>query len=309
MVALLATMGLNLKQLLSTSAQRYSTLTLSTKVSTEAGRILGPFDSPPLPNLQCSGLGAIPKHDGGSQMIRISLICIIESNINDFIDINTYTVSYCTVDDAYTTTNKLGQGALFSKIHLKNAFRLIPVQQEDWNLLDIYWKSKYYKDTRLPFGLRSAPLFNQLADAIHWMLQNNYEIHHLLHYLYDFLTAGPADSNICNHNLTAMKSLCQAIGAPIKDEKVEGPTTRLTILGIVLDTVSMEASFSVKRKTPLLTAVHSFHTFKKCTKRLFLSLIGILSFACKVVPAGRIFEGSETKAMLLPGHLGIPGIG
>ena len=24
-----------------------------------------PFDDPPLPNLRCSGLGAIPKHDGG----------------------------------------------------------------------------------------------------------------------------------------------------------------------------------------------------------------------------------------------------
>ena len=157
-----------------------------------------------------------------------------------------YTLSYCTVDDAHTIINKLGQGALLSKIDLKNAFRLIPVRQKDWNLLGIYWKSKYYIDTCLPFGLRSAPfLFNQLADAIHWILKNNYEVHHLLHYLDDFLTAGSADSNACNHNLTAMKSLCQAIRASIKNEKVEGPTTRLTFLGIVLDTVSTEASISV----------------------------------------------------------------
>ena len=39
----------------------------------------------------------------------------------------------------------------------------------------------------------------------------------------------------------------------------------------------------------MLTAIHSFHTFKECTKRQLLSLIGKLSFACKVVPAGRIF--------------------
>jgi len=36
-------------------------------------------------------------------------------------------------------------------------------------------------------------------------------------------------------------------------------------------------------------AIHSFCTLKKCTKRELLSLIGKLSFACKVVPAGRIF--------------------
>ena len=121
------------------------------------------------------------------------------------------------------------------------------------------------------------------------VLQNNYEVHHLLHYLDDFLTAGPAYSNTCHHNLSAMKSLCQAIGAPIKEEKVEGPTTRLTFLGIVLDTVSMEASISVERKTSLLTAIHSFLTFRKCTKRQLLSLIGKLSFSCRVVPAGQIF--------------------
>ena len=155
-----------------------------------------------------------------------------------------------------------------------NAFRLIPVQQEDWNLLGIYWKSKYYIDTCLPFGLCSAPfLFNQLADAIQWILQNNHEVHHLLHYLDDFLTAGPADSNTCNHNLTAMKSLCQAIEAPIKDEKVEVPTTRLTLLGIVLDTVSMEASISVERKTSLLTAIYLFHTFKNVQRGNFYPLL------------------------------------
>ena len=137
------------------------------------------------------------------------------------------------------------------------------MRQEDWNLLDIYWKSEYYINTCLPFGLRSTPfLFNKLADAIHWILLNNYEVHRLLHYLDDFLTAGPADSDTCYHNLSTMKSLCQTIGAPIKEEKVEGPTTRLTCLGIVLDTVTMEASISEELKTSLLTAIYSFRTFK-----------------------------------------------
>ena len=52
----------------------------------------------------------------------------------------------------------------------------------------------------------------------------------------------------------------------------------------------MEASISVEHKTSLLTAIHLFLIFRKCTKRQLLSLIGKLSFACKVVvPAGRIF--------------------
>ena len=133
--------------------QHTSIIDESLKKETETGRILGPFDSPPLPNWR------IIHH----------LSAPTGSSINDFIDANTYTLTYCTVDDAYIIINKLGQGALLSKIDLKNAFRLMPVRQEDWNLLGIHWKRKYYiEDTCLPFGLRSAPfLFNRLADAIH----------------------------------------------------------------------------------------------------------------------------------------------
>ena len=83
-------------------------------------------------------------------------------------------------------------------------------------------------DTCLPFGLRSAPfLFNQLADAIHWILHQQYGVRHLLHYLDDFLTAGPPNSNACHQNLSYMLSLCNRIGTPIKTEKVEGPGSTL----------------------------------------------------------------------------------
>ena len=51
-------------------------------------------------------LGAIPKHDGGWRIIY-HLSAPTGSSINDFIDVITYTLTYCTVDDAYTIINKL----------------------------------------------------------------------------------------------------------------------------------------------------------------------------------------------------------
>ena len=87
-----------------------------------------------------------------------------------------------------------------------------------------------------------------------------------------------------------MLSLCNSINAPLKLEKVEGPTTCLTFLGIQIDTITMQASISTDKKQALLLhALHNFQRRHKCTKRELLSLIGKLSFACKVVPAGRIF--------------------
>ena len=211
-------------------------------------RILGPFDSPPLPNLRCSGLGLVPKHDGGWRTIY-HLSAPPGHSINDFIDPSTYTLTYCTVDNAYAIVNHLGPGTLLSKIDLKNAFRLIPVRPTDWNLLGIFWQRKYYIDTCLPFGLRSAPcIFDRLATAIHWILQNNYNVNFLLHYLDDFLTAGPPDSSVCSQNLESMLTLCYRINAPVKVEKVIPPTTQITFLGIVIDTIAMTASISQERK-------------------------------------------------------------
>ena len=255
----------------------------------EAGRILGPFTSPPLPNFRTSGLSLVPKHDGGWRIIY-HLSAPHGFSINDYIDSSLYSLSYCSIDDAYAIINKLGPGALLSKIDLKDAFRLIPVRPADWNLLGIYWKQNFYIDTCLPFGLRSAPyLFNRFSHALHWILEHNCGVEHLLHYLDDFFTAGPVNSNACEHNLHAMLSLCKTLNTPIKPSKVEGPTTSLTFLGIHLDTISMEANITDERKQALLQELTLLRARHKCTKRELLSLIGKLSFSCKILPAGQIF--------------------
>jgi len=79
------------------------------------------------------------------------------------------------------------------------------------------------------------------------------------------------------------------INAPVKSSKIEGPSTSLTFLEIHLDTVTMEASITAERKESLLQELHHIHSLCKCTKQQLLSLIGKLSFSCKVLPAGRIF--------------------
>jgi len=86
----------------------------------------------------------------------------------------------------------------------------------------------FYVNTCLPFGLRSAPfLFNRLSDVIHWVLQHNYGVAHLLDYLNDFFTAGRANTDDCKNNLAAMLFLCNKINAPVKSSKVEGLSTSL----------------------------------------------------------------------------------
>lgn len=73
-----------------------------------AQRIAGPFDTPPLPNLQYSGVGVVPKKTGGWQMI-MHLSVPAGSSINVGINKEEFTLHYSTIDDAVRMVNKLGR--------------------------------------------------------------------------------------------------------------------------------------------------------------------------------------------------------
>ena len=94
------------------SAYQHPTTSDATlKKECHLGRILGPFPYPPLPNFQTSGLGLVPKYDGGWRIIyHLSAPPYI--SINDFIDPDDYSLSYCTIDDAYDFINQLGPGTV-----------------------------------------------------------------------------------------------------------------------------------------------------------------------------------------------------
>lgn len=133
---------------------------------------------------------------------------------------------------------KAGKGALMGKIDIKNAYRIIPIHPEDQYLLGMKWRDQYYIDLALPFGLRSAPcIFNNLAELFKWILQNNYNVQQLLHYLDDFFTIGPAGADTCSTYLHAIEQAAIDTGIPLAPEKCEGPSTCLTFLGIELDSV------------------------------------------------------------------------
>ena len=84
---------------------------------------------PPLPNSRCFGLRLIAKHDGGWRII-CHLSAPYGSSINDYSNPDYYSL-YCVVDDVFAIVNSLGTGVFMSKIDLKNAFHLIPVNPYD----------------------------------------------------------------------------------------------------------------------------------------------------------------------------------
>ena len=127
------------------------------------GHTAGPFQTPPIPNLQCSPLGVVPKKDGTWRII-MDLSSPHGSSINDYISKEEFSLHYATFDQALSLVARYGKDALMAKLDIKHAFRLCPVRLEDRELLGIHWQSQYYIDLRLPFGMRSSPyLFNFMS--------------------------------------------------------------------------------------------------------------------------------------------------
>lgn len=127
----------------------------------------------------------------------------------------------------------------------------------------------------------------QYTDAIEWILRNNYGIPQLIHYLDDFFIVSATHEEAMLACSTIL--LLDKLGIQWSPEKAVGPAQNLTFLGIELDSQTRQLRLPAKKYEALLTTVVALLSRRRCTKRELLSLIGSLSFACKVVPAGRIF--------------------
>ena len=93
------------------------------------------------------------------------------------------------------------------KVDIKHVFCLTPVHCDDWSILGMVWHEKYFVDRVLPFGLHSSPaLFNHFAEAVCWVLHNNYAIAHLQHYLDDFMDVAPPSTSVATSTAAIQKA-------------------------------------------------------------------------------------------------------
>ena len=174
------------------------------------GRVTGHFSSPPFPNLHISGFGVIPKKgQPGKWRLIVDLSSPNGLSVNDGIDPDEFTLQYIAVDQIIRMILTYGPGALIAKFDIESAYRNIAVHPSDQYLLGLKWCKHYYVDLTLPFTLRSAPyIFSSEADMVECILLNTYNVSDPLHYLDDFITAGPPDANFGQFN-----SCLQILGA------------------------------------------------------------------------------------------------
>ena len=256
-------------------------------------KALGHFQGPiakPQPNIHINRFGVIPKgHIPGRWRLITDLSFPPERSVNDGIDPALCSLSYVSVDTVAAAAAEFGPGALMAKVDIESAYRLIPVHPDDHCLLGVEWEDQVYYDTKLPFGLRSAPkIFNAVADGLEWCIRQR-GAQCIFHYLDDYIVLGPPDSSRCERDLNVLREVCGELEVPLASHKCEGPTTRLTFLGIEIDTTRGLLRLPAEKLGRLRSLLQEWGDRKVCVRRELESLIGILNHACKVIRPGRSF--------------------
>lgn len=153
--------------------------------------------------------------------------------------------------------NKLGPGSLVAKIDLKMPFASVQYTHKastgnEHRQVSLIWP---------PF----SPFLMYLATAPECTAVHNYGIIHLFHYLVTPLLWEHQKARLAVRIL----DLCNLKYASVNSEKVVGPSTTLTFLGIQLNSIDIQASFISDRKEEFFKKLRSVVT---CTNTNYYRL-------------------------------------
>jgi hypothetical protein len=268
------------------SEDRAVSLDLAAEVS--LGRIAGPYASPPFPHYRCSPIKTVAKK-GSTTKYRV----IHHLSYPHGRSVNSSTADWpCPLArfaQAVDIVRRLGRGCFMAKVDVKAAYRAIAVRPADWPVLGMHWQGQYYFHRTLPFGLRSScHLWERYATAAEWVITHHFGVQDIIHYVDDSFLAA-ATEEVCMQNLRQTKLAYAELGVPDAADKTEGPATRLTFLGIQIDSQAMTVSLDQPRLDSIRVLLREWEGRQACSLRQLQSTIGTLAWAAQVVRHGRTF--------------------
>ena len=113
-----------------------------------------------------------------------------------------------------------------------------------------------------------------------------------MHYLDDYFTVSPANSLVCAHNVHTITQVASQVCIPLAPNKLEGPTTQLVFLGILIDTTCMETSLPDDKLHELLSELRSWSSCKKMSQKRTSLLDWQAEFSVSDHPRGPHFPTS-----------------
>ena len=279
-------------------------------------RYAGPFKTIPFKNYIQSPIGLVPK-DGGKKT-RLIFHLSHPRNEEFGISVNAATpqhlakVSYPKFDDAVRQCLREGKGCSAGKSDMSSAFRHFAIKKKYWKYLvmkaqnPIDGKTYYFVDKCMPFGASiSCANFQAFSDAISHIVE--YKIKKWnTNYLDDFFFTDAAKEN-CDNQIKCFIDICSSINFPVSMEKTFWGTTRISFLGLLIDTILQMIFIPIEKVERALTTIRYIinKKNKKIKMKTLQKLTGFLNFLGKSIVPGRAFTRrlySYVKSDMKPDH-------
>ena len=225
----------------------------------QAKRYAGPFKEPPFKNFIQSPIGLVPKDKNKTRLIfHLSYPRGTGRSVNANTPEELTTVKYPDFDEAIKLCIRYSKNGIcfIGKSDLSAAFRHICIRKECWRYLVMKAKNPadgetyYFFDKCLPFGASiSCAIFQEFSNALSHIVQHLYMKNHPnLNYLDDFFFV-EAVKSLCDRQIRIFLQVCQEINFPVSLEKTEWGTTKLSFLGLDIDTVRTDNNNSGSEST------------------------------------------------------------
>ena len=255
------------------------------------GAIIGPFMEPPFP-IHISPLMTRDKQDSIQKRTIMDLSWPKGLSINNGVDKNTYLstqylLNYTSIDNITASLCKLGPAAQLFKIDISRAFRQIKIDPGDIDLLGMKFQDQYFLDLSVPFGYRhGSKIFQRCTDSIcHIMSKNGFP--GLYNYIDDLIFTGLPSKIHSAYQF--LQGLLQELGLDISQKKLVPPSTSVTCLGILIDTIHRTISIPPTKLQEITNMCKNWVTKTFCSKTHLQSLLGSLLYITKCVKPARIF--------------------
>jgi hypothetical protein len=245
---------------------------------------MGPFAAPPLKSFRANPLMA------AVQKTKVRPILNLSSpkgrSFNDAV--NPWHLQKLTMSSPRLfgeSLIKMGEGAVFSKSDIQDAYKLIPNDKKQHRLYGFKWLGKFFYDKTTVFGSAAAPAwFDPLSELIVLIVCTLFKIprKYVHRQLDDVPMVSPKNSGLTEKFYTEYRNICAKINLPLAEqcplnEKAFGPTNTGTVLGINFNSKNLTWSLSTEKKEKLFQIIDNFTNQKTCNLKEIQKLIGKLT--------------------------------
>lgn len=258
-------------------------------------------------------LGAVAKSNGSFRPITD---CSRPEgfSVNSYMDNTAKLFKYQCVDYVCELMNP---GDYSATVDISSAYRAISVFPSHWTCQGVRWevdgKEEYLVDTRLCFGLRSAPfIFSQVSNFVVRAMARR-GIFRVANYLDDYILFAPTFES-CQFGQEVLIHLLQSLGFNIAWDKCSAPSKSTRYLGVIFDSDSMQIKLPEDKLEKLRNELLFFEGKTRATKLQIQKLAGYLAHCSKVVRGGRLFSRriisllrglGDKKRIRIPKNIGL----